>query len=132
MKESIMDKNSPIAILQECAEMIRKKSNDYQNPISTVRQADYYPRGIASILDIIHAKSLRMRSVLDAMESDPNYRPNFESIEDSAKDIINYGSFLCSWLRGGIDGQSPDRDHLNRPKSFIKNKNTDASTSKSR
>lgn len=109
MKESIK-------ILQECADLQLKKSNDYQNPNSAIRQADYYPRGIASILDIIHAKTLRMRSVLEAMESDPNYKPNFESIEDSAKDLINYSSFLAAYVRGGIDGQSPDRDFLNRKK----------------
>jgi hypothetical protein len=109
MKESIK-------ILHECADLQLKKSNDYQNPNSIVRQADYYPRGVASILDIIHAKTLRLRSVLEAMESDPNYKPNFESIEDSAKDLINYSSFLAAYVRGGIDGQSPDRDFLNRKK----------------
>ena len=107
MKESIK-------VLQECADLQLKKSNDYQNPNSTIRQADYYPRGIASIIDVIHAKTLRMRSVLEAMENDPNYAPNFESIEDSAKDLINYGSFLAAYVRGGIDGQNPDRDFLNR------------------
>lgn len=109
MKESIK-------ILHECADLQLKKSNDYQNPNSTIRQADYYPRGIASILDIIHAKTLRMRSVLEAMENDPNYSPNFESIEDSAKDLINYASFLGAYMRGGIDGQDPTRDFLNRPR----------------
>lgn len=109
MKESIK-------ILHECADLQLKKSNDYQNPNSIVRQADYYPRGVASILDIIHAKTLRLRSVLEAMESDPNYQPNFESIEDSAKDLINYASFLAAYVRGGIDGQSSDRDFLNRKK----------------
>jgi len=109
MKESIK-------ILQECADLQLKKSNDYQNPNSTIRQADYYPRGIASIIDVIHTKTLRMRSVLEAMELDPNYEPNFESIEDSAKDLINYSSFLAAYVRGGIDGQLPDRDFLNRKK----------------
>lgn len=109
MKESIK-------ILHECAELQLKKSNDYQNPNSTIRQADYYPRGFASILDIIHTKVLRMRSVLEAMENDPNYNPNFESLEDSAKDLINYASFAAAFIRGGIDGQDPNRDFLNRPR----------------
>ena len=109
MKESIK-------ILHECAELQLKKSNDYQNPNSTIRQADYYPRGFASILDIIHTKVLRMRSVLEAMENDPNYNPNFESLEDSAKDLINYASFAAAFIRGGIDGQDPKRDFLNRPR----------------
>ena len=102
MKESLK-------VLQECAELQTKKSNDYQNPNSNIRQADYYPRGVASLLDIVHAKTLRMFSVLEAMENDPKYKPNFESLEDSAKDLINYGSFIAAYIRGGIDGQDPDR-----------------------
>ena len=108
MKESLK-------VLQECAELQAKKSNDYQNPNSRVRQADYYPAGVATIIDIIHAKTLRIRSVIEAMENDPNYKPNFESVEDSGKDLINYASFLVAYVRGGIDGQEKNRDFLNRP-----------------
>tara|TARA_B100001094_G_C17993665_1_gene701517 strand:- start:188 stop:748 length:561 start_codon:yes stop_codon:yes gene_type:complete len=103
-----------LKVLQECSDLQLKKANDYQNPNSHIKQADYYPRGVASLLDIIHAKTLRMYSVLEAMEHDENYEPNFESLEDSAKDLINYGSFIVAYLRGGIDGQSPQRDFLNR------------------
>lgn len=103
-----------IKVLQECAELQIKKGNDYQNPNSRVRQADYYPRGVATILDIVHAKVLRMQSVIEAMENDPEYDPNFESLEDSSKDLINYGSFIVSYMRGGMDGQKIDRDFLNR------------------
>jgi hypothetical protein len=104
MKESIK-------VLEECAQLQAKKSTDYQNPNSRIKQADYYPRGIASI---IYAKTLRMYSVIEAMESDPNYEQNFESVEDSGKDLINYASFLVAYLRNGIDGQDSDRDFLNR------------------
>lgn len=103
-----------IKVLQECAELQIKKGNDYQNPNSRIRQADYYPRGVSTILDIVHAKVLRMQSVIEAMENDPVYDPNFESLEDSAKDLINYGSFITSYIRGGMDGQKPDHDFLNR------------------
>jgi hypothetical protein len=103
-----------IKILQECAELQIKKSNDYQNPNSRIKQADYYPRGVASILDIIHAKVLRMQSVLEAMENDKDYEPNFESVEDSGRDLINYSSFLVAYMRNGIEGQTVDRDFLNR------------------
>jgi hypothetical protein len=104
-----------LQILKLASEVQLKKSNDYQNPNSRVRQADYYPRGCATILDTMAAKVLRMQSVLEAMESDPNYQPNFESLEDSCIDIINYASFFAAYMKGGIDGQSPDRDFLNRP-----------------
>ena len=109
MKESVK-------VLQECAELQVKKGNDYQNPHSRIKQADYYPQGVATLLDIVHAKMLRMRSVIDAMQSDPNYNPNFESLEDSAKDMINYCSFIVEYSRGKMQGQDENNDFLNRPK----------------
>ena len=105
-----------IKVLQECAELQAKKGNDYQNPHSRIKQADYYPQGVATLLDIIHAKMLRMRSVIEAMQNDPDYDPNFESIEDSAKDMINYGSFIVEYCRGKMQGQNTDHDFLNRKK----------------
>jgi len=107
MKESLK-------VLQKAAEIQQQKSNDYQNPNSRIRQADYYPRGCSTILDTMHAKILRMQSVIEAMESDPTYNPNFESLEDSCIDIINYASFFVSYSNGKMEGQSPDRDFLNR------------------
>ena len=103
-----------VKVLRECMTLQIKKSNDYQNPNSMIRQADYYPNGCQSILDTIQAKVLRMRSVMEAMNNDPKYRPNFESLEDSAKDLINYASFYVSFMRGKMDGQKPDRDFLNK------------------
>jgi len=99
-------------VLIEAAELQERKGRDYQNPLSRVRQADYYPNGVWSILDIINAKYLRMVSVLETMEQ--GGQPNFESIEDSAVDLINYASFAVSYMRGDIDGQDPERDIFNR------------------
>lgn len=112
------DKQEPrsIQILQECADLQRKKSTDYQNPNSRVKQADYYPSGARTIVEILQAKILRLRSVIDAMENDPDYKPNFESLGDSFRDLINYASFGASWLEGGIKGQSENVDFINRPK----------------
>lgn len=109
MKESIK-------VLQDAVELQRRKANDYQNPHSSIKQADYYPRGCASILDIMNAKMLRMRSVLEAMENDNTYSTNFESLEDSAVDLINYASFFVEYSRGKMQGQQPNRDFLNRAK----------------
>ena len=54
-----------VDVLQECVDLQLKKSRDYQNPNSTVQQADYYPNGITTIHDIMHAKMLRMKSVME-------------------------------------------------------------------
>ena len=53
---------------------------------------------------------------IESSENDPDYEPNFESIEDSLKDLINYSSFAVAYARGKIDGQDPNRDFLNRDK----------------
>lgn len=115
-QEIILTETEPMRILKECRDLMEKKANDYQNPYSRIKQADYYPRGVASILDIINAKVLRMYSVIEAMENDPDYVPNFESFEDSCKDLINYASFAAAYSRGKINGQASDKDFLNRAK----------------
>ena len=103
MKESLR-------VLQECAELQSKKSQDYQSSESTVVQAMHYRRGVDTIHDIILGKVMRATSLL---ESDPS-DPNFESLEDTYKDMINYASFAVSYLRGKMEGQDPSRDMFNK------------------
>lgn len=118
-----MTERYSVNVLRECIDLQNKKANDYQNPNSTIKQADYYPSGCLTILEIIQAKVLRMRSVMEAMQNDPAYEPNFESLEDSAKDLINYASFYVAYSRGKVDGQESDRDFLNRKIDTTKNVN---------
>ena len=105
-----MQKES-ILVLQECAELQSKKSEDYQNPNSQVKQAMHYRRGVDSIHDTMHGKMLRAQSLLESGEAS-----NFESLEDTYKDLINYASFAVSYIRGKMEGQKPELDYLNRPK----------------
>jgi len=107
---------APCKVLQECMDLIDRKSRDYQNPNSRIKQSDYYPRGVASIIDIIQTKVLRIYSVLEAMEKDDKYSANFESLEDSAKDLANYAAFFVTYSRGEMQGQDGTRDFLNRTK----------------
>ncbi len=100
-------------ILLEAAEIQEKKGLDYNNAISRVQQADYYVHGVWSIMDTIHGKYLRMVSVLETMEA--GGKVNYESVEDSALDLINYTSFLAAYMRGEVPGQRPDRDIFNKP-----------------
>lgn len=100
-----------IKVLDECKELQLKKSQDYQNPKSTVKQAMHYRRGVDSIYDTMWGKMLRIRSILESGSD-----TNFESLEDSFKDLINYSSFAVEYLRGKMPGQDPDRDIFNKPK----------------
>jgi hypothetical protein len=109
-----MSDRHSVEVLAECIALQNAKANDYQNKNSRILQADYYTNGCATIHDIMHGKMLRMQSVMEAMQNDPSYNPNFESLEDSAKDLINYASFFVAYLRGKVEGQREDRDFLNR------------------
>jgi hypothetical protein len=103
------DKES-VKVLKECMDLQIKKSQDYQNPNSNVKQAMHYRRGIDSIHDIMQGKMYRAQSLLESKSANPN----FESLEDTYKDLINYASFAVAWLRKGIDGQEQDRDIFNQ------------------
>lgn len=99
-----------IAVLEECVELQVRKGQDYQNPNSNVTQAMHYRRGIDSIHDIIQGKLYRAQSILESGSE----TPNFESLEDTYKDLINYASFAVEWLRGKTDGQAEGRDIFNK------------------
>ncbi|AHY25294.1 hypothetical protein PS2_044 [Serratia phage PS2] len=101
-----------VKVLRECIELQNAKGSDYQSKASSVRQADYYVNGIQTIHDIMHAKMLRMKSVMDKIQAGES--TNFESLEDSAKDLINYASFFVAYSRGKIDGQNPDKNIFNK------------------
>ena len=109
-----MSKRVSTDILSKCIELQEKKGRDYQNPNSSIKQADYYPHGVWSIYDVMNAKMLRLKSVLEAMENDGTYNQNFESLSDSAMDLINYTSFFAAYLEHGIDGQDPDKNIFNK------------------
>jgi len=104
-----------LKILEECAEVQNKKSQDYQNPNSTVKQADYYVNGIQTIFDTMWGKMLRIKSLQEAAMKDPDYTPNHESLRDSIIDLINYSTFYGAYLNHEIPGQDPNRDIFNRP-----------------
>lgn len=103
-----------VRVLRECIQLQLDKAKDYQNPNSNVVQADHYRRGIDTIFDTMNGKMLRIQSLLETVQNDPNAVPKHESIEDSFKDLINYASFGVSWLRKKMEGQDPDRDMFNR------------------
>lgn len=103
-----------VKVLQECIDLQIRKSQDYQNPNSNIVQSMHYRRGVSTIHDMIHQKLLRAQSLLEPMENGEQRDPNFESLEDTYKDLINYASFAVSYIRGRMEGQDGDRDMLNR------------------
>ena len=99
-------KKESVEVLKECIELQLAKSKDYQNPKSNIKQAMHYRRGVDTIHDMIHQKLLRAQSLLEADVGLEDRQ--FESLEDTYKDMINYCSFAVSYLRGKMDGQEKD------------------------
>jgi agmatine/peptidylarginine deiminase len=61
----------------------------------------------------MQGKLYRAQSLL---ESNRTSAANFESLEDTYKDLINYASFAVAWLRNGVPGQDTNRDMFNKKK----------------
>ena len=99
-------KKESVEVLKECIELQLAKSKDYQNPKSNIKQAMHYRRGVDTIHDMIHQKLFRAQSLLEADVGLEDRQ--FESLEDTYKDMINYCSFAVSYLRGKMDGQEKD------------------------
>lgn len=95
-----MSERRAIEVLEECADLMRKKGQDYNR----VPQAEYYPFGVRDIWCMMHQKMTRIKSLMVA-EGDQN----FESMEDSARDLINYSAFLIEYLEGKMEGQNESR-----------------------
>ena len=85
-----MAKVTALQILEDAADLKRRKSEDYQGGKYT--EEDYFPFGHESYMHMIHTKYLRMRSVME------NDNPNFESLEDTLVDMINYCAMYAAWL----------------------------------
>ncbi len=79
-------------ILYECAALLEKKGRDYNG--GNIKRDDYYIYGRKSLMTIIHGKYLRLRSLTETEGT-----PNFESIEDTLKDMANYCAIFADWER---------------------------------
>lgn len=78
-------------VLLECADLLQRKSADYNRGFSRDTYALY---GRQSHMQSIHTKYLRLRSLIEN-EGDIN----FESIEDTLCDIANYAAIWVDWER---------------------------------
>lgn len=92
-----MDKAA--AILKEAAELKVAKSKDYQGGKWT--EKDYFPFGDTSYIHMMWTKMLRIRSVAEDRKE-----VNFESLEDSLLDMINYSAMYIAYLRDKDSGEA--------------------------
>lgn len=85
-------KINAIDVLEDAAELKRKKSQDYQG--SQFTEEDYFPFGHLSYIHMLHTKMLRIRSVAEQEGAQ-----NFESLYDSLIDMVNYSAMYAAWIK---------------------------------
>jgi hypothetical protein len=92
-----MDEFEYLSLLDNAMTLVTKKQEDYQSATSTITLADYFPFGHKSYVQMLHTKVTRLRSLVEAIVA--GIEPNFESIEDSVNDLINYAVFYLKFLK---------------------------------
>ncbi|QNN97215.1 hydrolase (HAD superfamily) [Xanthomonas phage Xp12] len=71
------------------------KGQDYNN-VPGGREA-YFPFGHESYAHMLHTKNLRIQSLITAMRQ--GREPNYEGLYDTARDLVNYGTYYAEWLK---------------------------------
>ena len=79
-------------ILKECSDILKKKGEDYNN--GSVKPDDYFLYGRKSYLQMVHLKTTRLKSLMETE------KVNYESLEDTLIDLINYAALWASKERG--------------------------------
>ena len=86
-----MIKTTAVEVLRDAAELKELKSKDYQGGLWV--EEDYFPFGHKSYIHMLWTKILRIRSV-----AEQNGDVNFESLEDSLKDLSVYSAMYAAWV----------------------------------
>lgn len=84
-------------IFQQIHELRIAKGEDYNN-VPGGRDA-YFPFGHSSYVHMLQTKTLRLQSLVRAM--DDGRKPNFEGLVDTARDLVNYGTYYAEALLDG-------------------------------
>ena len=83
-----MEKTRFSDIVTELYGLHRAKSDDYGD------EKDYFPFGAVSYVQMLHVKTKRLVTLVQEKDE----TPNFESIEDTVKDLTNYCIFFLDYL----------------------------------
>lgn len=97
------ERGGSFAVIAEASLLVLKKSEDYNKDSLDADGTDsskrdvYFPFGTLSYVQMIHVKAQRMVSLSENLLA--GKKVNFEGIDDSALDMINYCSFLVEHSR---------------------------------
>lgn len=86
-----MTRDEYLALIEPCIEVVEKKHEDYNGETHTLES--YFPFGLKSYVQMLHVKTQRLVQLANSEQE-----PNFESIVDTVKDLINYSVFTLAHL----------------------------------
>lgn len=86
-----MDKSRFLELCTPVAELVARKSQDYQN--GPVKHDEYFVFGHTSFVQMLRTKVLRLTSLVSAGAT-----PNFESVDDTVQDLLAYTVFYLDYL----------------------------------
>lgn len=89
-----VDDVSPVHV--RLAKLRAAKGKDYNTGVALT---DYFPFGHESYAQLIYMKAMRLRSLIEVMRA--GGKPNFEGIEDTVLDLLNYGTFYAEAISDG-------------------------------
>jgi predicted HAD superfamily Cof-like phosphohydrolase len=105
---------SHIRTLEAYQEWAKHKTHDYDDDHDPeFFHATYYPGGINDIMYEISKKVKRIRRGLKRWFL-TGEKPKTDSLDDSFRDISIYSAIGGTYLKGELEGQTPDRDIFNR------------------
>ena len=89
-----MNRQRYLEVIEPALQIVAKKHEDYG--VATVGLNAYFPFGSKSYVQMLHVKTQR----LVALASN-DQKPNFESMQDTLYDMINYAVFMLDALESG-------------------------------
>jgi hypothetical protein len=104
---------SHIETMVEYVDFAKSKNHDYNGDDPEFQHAAYYPNGISDIMYEISKKVKRIRRGIKRFAESGDL-PKTDSLGDSFRDINIYSAIGATYMRGHLEGQSEDRDILNR------------------
>lgn len=89
-----MDKMRYLELINPAAQIVVKKHEDYGNDVLGLKS--YFPFGLPSYAQMLHVKVQRLVSLAKSRQE-----PNFEGVQDTLYDLINYAVFTLDAIDKG-------------------------------
>jgi len=86
-----MDRKRFLDLVEKNVKLMESKHGDYNEGGVTLES--YFPFGNKSYAQMLHVKTMRMVSLLQS-----GREPNYESVEDTVRDLINYSVYYLDFL----------------------------------